>query len=63
MNDKVRGTIAIVVGLFAIYQGFVLFEKKGNIPQTWMEFGLGTLAIALGIWRVQRNAKAAGLQK
>jgi hypothetical protein len=51
MNDKVRGGISMAVGLFAVFEGFVLWQKHPGITQSYLEFGLGMLAIALGVWR------------
>jgi len=51
MNDKVRGVISMLVGFFAIFEGFVLYRKHPGIPQSYVEFGLGALVIALGVWR------------
>jgi hypothetical protein len=59
MNDKVRGVISIMVGCFAIFEGFVLYQKHPGITQSYIEFGLGALVIALGVWRYTYKPKIA----
>jgi len=51
MNDKVRGGIAIAVGLFALYQGEQLWQMHPGIKQSYFEFALGAVAVGLGVWR------------
>ncbi len=58
MNDKLRGILAILVGVFALYEGWKLYQIRPGHWQTWMELILGPVLIVLGIWRLQRNPKS-----
>ena len=40
------------VGAFALFRGFVMYGRTG----TWLAIGLGTAAIALGVFRLIRKA-------
>jgi hypothetical protein len=55
MSDKIRGTIAILVGVFAIFQGYQLFLKGLRDWHLWLEIVAGLVLIVLGIWRVRRK--------
>jgi len=55
MSDKVRGTIAIVVGIFAFFQGAQLYRAGQRDWHLWLELTAGVLLILLGAWRVQRK--------
>jgi ABC-type nickel/cobalt efflux system permease component RcnA len=55
MGDKVRGTIAIVVGVFAIWQSYVYYQRHGMDWRMWFEVIAGLLLIGIGIWRVRRK--------
>jgi hypothetical protein len=37
MGDKIRGTIAIVVGVFALWQSYVLYRAGRVDWHTWVE--------------------------
>jgi ABC-type nickel/cobalt efflux system permease component RcnA len=56
MTDKIRGTIAILVGIFALYQAYVLYQKNPQDWHMWLEAAAGLLLICLGTWRLQRKA-------
>ena len=55
MGDKVRGTLAILVGVFALYQSYVLFEAQRRDWHLWLELVAGVVLITLGVWRVRRK--------
>ena len=55
MGDKVRGTIAIFVGVFALYQSFVLYQGGRRDWHVWTELGAGAILILIGIWRIRRR--------
>ena len=46
-----RGILMFVLGLFALYRGWVIHTGE----KAWLAYGLGALAIALGVWRLFRN--------
>ncbi|HEX9199117.1 MAG TPA: hypothetical protein VF865_06125 [Acidobacteriaceae bacterium] len=50
--DYARGILMLALGVFALYRGFVMMHARQS---TWMPFGLGALAIAIGIWRLTRK--------
>ncbi len=55
MSDKIRGIIAILVGAFALYQGFALY-RGGKIDwHLWLEVVAGVLLIVIGVWRMMRK--------
>ena len=58
MSDKIRGTIAIIVGIFAFFQGAQLYRAGQRDWHLWLELAAGIALILLGAWRVQR--KVAG---
>lgn len=39
------------VGIFAIYRGWMMHAGE----RAWLAYGLGVIAIALGVWRLMRN--------
>ena len=57
MGDKIRGTIAIVVGVFALWQSYVLYRAGRVDWHMWLEVAAGLVLIAIGIWRVRRKAE------
>ena len=59
MSEKIRGVIFITVGVIAMYQGYLISHRRPGIPQMYLEFGLGALAIGLGIWRFMKKPKDA----
>ena len=65
MSDKIRGTIAILVGVFALYQSYVLYEAQRRDWHLWIEVAAGSVLIAIGVWRVMRKPDdpAAGVLK
>jgi len=46
-----RGVLLFALGVYAIYRGWLF--HIGN--KAWFAYGLGFLAIALGVWRLRRN--------
>jgi hypothetical protein len=62
MGDKIRGTIAIVVGVFALWQSYVLYRAGRVDWHTWVEVAAGLILIAIGIWRVRRRAEDAAAE-
>ena len=55
MSDKVRGTIAIAVGVFALIQGYTLYRHAQVDWRLWVEVLAGLLLIVIGIWRILRK--------
>jgi hypothetical protein len=55
MTDKIRGTIAILVGAFALFQGYTLYRGGRLDWHFWLEVCAGLLLIVIGIWRVLRK--------
>jgi len=55
MGDKIRGTVAILVGVFALVQGYMLYKAGRTDWHLWVEIVAGTLLIVIGIWRVRRH--------
>lgn len=55
MGDKVRGTIAIIVGLFAFWQSYAYYQKHGMDWHVWFEAVAGALLIGIGTWRLRRK--------
>ena len=49
--SAVRGIIFFALGVFAMYRGWV-FHTGGR---AWFAYGIGILAIALGVWRLLRR--------
>jgi hypothetical protein len=59
MSDKIRGTIAIVVGLFALFQGTELYRAGQRDWHLWVELVAGVGLILLGVWRIKRKPYVA----
>jgi ABC-type nickel/cobalt efflux system permease component RcnA len=55
MSDKIRGTIAILVGAFALFQSYFLYRRNQLDWHLWVEVIAGLLLIVIGIWRVLRK--------
>jgi ABC-type nickel/cobalt efflux system permease component RcnA len=55
MSDKIRGTIAILVGVFALFQGYRLFQMGRVDWHLWLEVVAGILLIVIGAWRLSRR--------
>ena len=55
MSDKIRGTIARFVGVFALFQGYQLFQRGLRDWHLWLEVVAGVVLIVLGIWRIRRE--------
>jgi ABC-type nickel/cobalt efflux system permease component RcnA len=55
MGDKIRGAIAILVGVFALYQSFMLYQAFRRDWHLWLELGAGVVLICLGTWRIRRK--------
>jgi cytochrome c biogenesis protein CcdA len=55
MGDKTRGAIAIVVGAFALFQSWVLYQRHWHGWRMGLEVVAGVILIALGIWRLRRR--------
>lgn len=55
MGDKIRGAIAILVGSFALYQSYVLYQAYRRDWHLWLELTAGFILIVLGIWRIRRK--------
>jgi uncharacterized membrane protein HdeD (DUF308 family) len=46
-----RAVLMFAVGVFAIYRGWTMHSSE----RAWLAYGLGLVAIALGVWRLMRN--------
>ena len=57
MTDKIRGVIAILVGVFALYQSYSLYKTGRQDWHLWLELVAGFVLLGLGIWRFQRKPK------
>ena len=55
MGDKVRGAIAIVVGVFALWRSYESFAAQQMDWRMWLEVAAGLLLIGIGIWRILRK--------
>jgi ABC-type nickel/cobalt efflux system permease component RcnA len=55
MGDKVRGAIAILVGVFALYQSYMLYQAYRRDWHLWLELAAGLVLIVLGVWRIRRK--------
>ena len=55
MGDKIRGTIAILVGGFAMIHGFLRIHAGDWSWQPWLEVIAGLILLAIGIWRIRRK--------
>ena len=55
MTDKIRGTIALLVGVFALYESYVLYRAGRMDWRLWLELLAGTILIVIGIWRIRRK--------
>ena len=55
MTDKIRGTIALLVGVFALYESYVLYRAHRVDWHLWLELAAGTILIVIGIWRIRRK--------
>jgi hypothetical membrane protein len=54
MSDKMRGAIAILVGVFALIYSYVLYEKQVRDWHFWMVVVAALLLILIGTWRLRR---------
>jgi ABC-type nickel/cobalt efflux system permease component RcnA len=55
MGDKIRGAIAILVGIFALYQSYVLYQAQRRDWHLWLELCAGAILILIGGWRMTRK--------
>lgn len=55
MSDKIRGAIAILVGVFAVIESYRLYSHGVRNTQMWLELVAGVVLILLGIWRIRRK--------
>lgn len=49
--SMVRGILLFGLGVFAIYRGWLIHTGQ----KAWLAYGLGLVAIALGVWRLIRK--------
>jgi hypothetical protein len=49
--NAVRGILLFGLGVFALYKGWLIHTGQ----KAWLAYGLGLVAIALGIWRLLRR--------
>ena len=62
MGDKVRGTIAILAGVFAIVRGSMGFHAGEGPWKTWGLLVAGAVVMALGVWRIRRKPEDPAAQ-
>jgi uncharacterized membrane protein YfcA len=55
MTDKIRGTIALLVGVFALYASYMLYRARRVDWHLWLELIAGTILIVIGVWRIRRK--------
>lgn len=55
MTDKIRGAIAILVGVFALYESYALYRAGRVDWHLWLELIAGVVLIVIGIWRIRRK--------
>jgi uncharacterized membrane protein len=55
MTDKIRGAIAILVGVFAVFQSYELYRAHRLDWHLWVELVAGVILIVLGSWRIRRK--------
>lgn len=46
-----RGILLFALGVFALYKGWTIHTGE----RAWFAYGLGLVAIALGVWRLLRR--------
>lgn len=49
--NQVRGIIMILLGGFALYQGWILHTGQRAL----LAYALGVVAVAVGVWRLTRK--------
>ena len=49
--SAIRGIILFGLGIFAIYKGWTIHSGQ----KAWLAYGLGLIAVALGVWRLLRR--------
>jgi len=57
MSDKFRGIFALLVGVFALYQAYVLYKAGKMNGPFWLELIAGALLLVIGVWRLLRKPK------
>jgi uncharacterized membrane protein YfcA len=55
MGDKIRGAIAILVGVFALFQSYSLYRQHRLDWHLWLELAAGAVLIVLGTLRIRRT--------
>ena len=55
MTDKIRGAIAVLVGAFGVFQGFMMYRSGRVDWHLWVEVIAGLLLIVIGVWRFVRK--------
>jgi hypothetical protein len=49
--SAMRGIILFGLGVFSLYKGWTIHTGE----KAWLAYGLGLVAIALGVWRLMRR--------
>jgi hypothetical protein len=49
--NAMRGVLLFGMGVFALYKGWSIHTGE----RAWLAYGLGLVAIALGVWRLLRR--------
>ena len=55
MADKIRGTLALLVGTFGLCQSYMLYRAHRRDWRLWLELAAGLVLICLGTWRIRRK--------
>jgi hypothetical protein len=55
MGDKIRGTIAILVGAFGLFRSYQLFHLGFRGWTPWLMLAAGVILILLGGFRLRRR--------
>jgi ABC-type nickel/cobalt efflux system permease component RcnA len=62
MGDKIRGSIAILVGMFGLFRSYQLWHAglRGSTP--WLLLAAGLVLISIGAWRIRRKPADAAAE-
>ncbi len=62
MSDKVRGTLAILVGFLALYQSYTRYQAHLKDWYLWPELIVGLVLIGLGVFLLIRKRPTAAIE-
>jgi uncharacterized membrane protein len=55
MSDKIRGSIAILVGLFGLFRSYQLWHAGARGSSPWLLLTAGVVLILMGAWRIRHR--------